>query len=83
MMNWWPFALSHHLTPFYTHYLWQPVGYSIANATSIPTLALLMWPITHHWGAIVSYNLAAIYLNALSAWTAYLLSYDNFWCMTV
>ncbi len=73
MINWWPFAISHHLNPLYTHYLWQPVGYSVANATSIPALALLMWPMTKLFGAVASYNLLAIYLNALSAWTAYLL----------
>ena len=68
MLHWWPFALSHHISPFYTTYVWYPQGYSIANATAVPFYALLFWPITTHFGAQISYNLLAIFLSAVNAW---------------
>ena len=71
MLNWWPFALSHHINPFYTNYVWYPQGYSIANATAVPFYALLFWPITTHFGAQISYNLLAIFLSAVNAWAMY------------
>ena len=45
LLAWGPFAVSHHLNPFYTTYLIAPVGANLAWV--IPAgPALLMWPIT-------------------------------------
>ena len=82
MLNWWPFSLLHGLNPLYTDYVWYPLGFSIANTTSIPLYGFALWPITVHFGAQTSYNLLAIYLSALSAWAMYGFAYfltRQFW----
>lgn len=73
MLNWWPFALTHHLNPLYTNYVWWPIGFSIANTTAVPVLALLTWPVTALCGATVSYNLLALMGPILSAWAMFFL----------
>jgi hypothetical protein len=73
-LAWWPFAITHHLNPFYTHFVWQPVGISIAWATSVPLLGLLLAPITLIAGSVVAYNLAIIMAPACSAFSFYVLA---------
>ena len=46
LLEWWPYALSHHLNPFLTDYVWAPVGFNFAWMTSIPLPALLAAPLT-------------------------------------
>lgn len=73
-LAWWPWAISHGINPLMTHVLWAPVGQNVVWCTSMPTLALLFWPITECWGPIVSYNVIALLSPALTAWSAYLLA---------
>ena len=70
---WWPWAIGHGLNPFYTHFIWAPVGQNLLWMTSVPSLALLLAPVTHFFGPIVSYNLIALLAPVLAAWTTYLL----------
>ena len=70
---WWPWAIGHGLNPFYTHFIWTPVGQNLLWIPSIPSLALLLAPVTHFFGPIVSYNLIALLSPVLGAWAAYLL----------
>lgn len=42
-------------------------------ATSVPTLALLSWPVTAWGGAVLSYNILTLLAPALLAWAGYLL----------
>ena len=28
-LNWWPWAITHGLNPFVTHYIWYPSGYNL------------------------------------------------------
>ena len=72
-LAWWPFALAHGLHPLVCRYIWAPVGVNLAWTTCIPSIALLLAPITARWGPFVSYNIAAILSPALSAWACYLL----------
>jgi len=72
-LAWWPHAILHGQNPVVTHAIWAPVGANLAWATSIPGLALLMAPITLIAGPAFSYNLLAVALPALAAWTAFLL----------
>src|SRR3984957_19614103 len=60
LLGWWPYALSHHLNPFLTDYVWAPVGFNFAWMTSIPLPALLSAPLTHWWGIVPAYNILAI-----------------------
>ena len=72
-LAWWPHAVLHWENPIYTHAIWAPVGIDLAWAPSIPGLAFLAAPITLIGGPALAYNVVAIALPALAAWTAYLL----------
>jgi len=72
-LNWWPFALSHHLNPFTTNYVWYPVGYNLAWTTSIPAVALIMTPVTLLLGANASFNILALLAPVLAAAAAFYL----------
>ena len=72
-LAWWPWAIGHGVNPLMTHALWAPVGQNLVWCTSLPTLALMFWPITVRWGPIVSYNVVALLAPVLAAWSAYLL----------
>jgi hypothetical protein len=72
-LGWWPHAVLHGLNPFVSHAVWAPAGVNLTWVTSIPGLALLFSPLTIAFGPIVAYNVAAVAMPALAAWTAYLL----------
>jgi hypothetical protein len=72
-LGWWPHAIEHGLNPFFSHYVWSPVGDNLARHATIPAAALAMWPITALFGPIVSYNVLSIGSPVLAAFTAYLL----------
>jgi hypothetical protein len=73
-LNWWPWAIAHGLNPFISYYVWYPHGFNLTWATSIPSAALLMWPLTWLAGPVVSYNVLSLVAPALSAWTGFLLA---------
>jgi hypothetical protein len=75
-LHWWPFAITHGLNPFICRYVWFPAGYNVTWATSVPVLAILMWPVTALGGPVLSYNILAVTAPALAAWTAFLLIRD-------
>ena len=72
-LAWWPHAVAHGDNPFVTRAIWFPYGLNLTWSTTIPGLALLFAPVTLLAGAIVAYDVAAVLLPALAAWTAYLL----------
>jgi hypothetical protein len=71
-MAWWPWALAHHVDPFFTKLIWQPLGVSLCWITSVPALALFGLPVTLLAGPVVTYNILIILAPLLSAWFAYL-----------
>jgi len=71
--GWWPHAILHGENPFVTHAVWAPEGVNLAWTTTVPGLALLFSPLTLAAGAVASYNVAAVLMPALAAWTAFLL----------
>jgi hypothetical protein len=73
MLGWWPHAILHWQNPIVTHAIWAPQGVNLAWTTSVPGLALFVAPVTVIAGPVVSYNLLAVALPALAAWTAFLL----------
>jgi len=73
LFAWWPHAILHGENPLYTHAVWAPAGESLSWVTSVPGLAIAMAPLTLVAGPVVSYNVAAVLLPALAAWTAFLL----------
>jgi hypothetical protein len=70
---WWPHAILHGENPFITHAVWAPDGVNLTWTTAVPGLALLFAPLTLLFGAAASYDVAAVLMPALAAWTAYLL----------
>ena len=73
-LNWWPWAIAHGLNPFVSYYVWYPHGFNLTWATSMPSAALLMWPLTWLAGAVVSYNVLSLVAPALAAWAGFLLA---------
>jgi hypothetical protein len=72
-LAWWPFAVLHHVDPFWTNLIWQPGGYAVMWGSSVPLLAFLMAPVTLTAGPVVSFNLLVLLAPVLSAFCAYLL----------
>jgi hypothetical protein len=70
-LAWYPFALAHHLDPFWTHYAWQPAGLALLWMSSVPLLAVLAAPLTIWLGPVPSYNLLVLAAPVLSAWCMY------------
>jgi hypothetical protein len=72
-LAWYPYALSHGLDPIFTKLAWTPTGYNLAWSTTVPGLAVLMWPVTRLFGPLVSYNLLTVTAPVLGAFTTFLL----------
>ena len=70
---WWPHAILHGQNPFVTHAIFAPDGLNLTWTTSIPGLAIAFSPLTLLFGPTASYNVAALLMPALAAFTAYLL----------
>ena len=74
LLEWWPYALSHHLNPFMTAYMWEPQGIkSLLWINAIPGLSLLFSPVTLVLGPIAANNVIAVISPAASSFFAYLL----------
>jgi hypothetical protein len=72
-LAWYPYALSHGLDPIFTKVAWAPTGYDLAWSTTVPALAVLMWPATRLFGPLVSYNLLTVTAPVFGAFTTFLL----------
>jgi hypothetical protein len=73
-LRWWPYALTHGLNPLYSTQIGAPGGFNLAWATTTPTVALLMWPITATVGPIAAFNLTLLLAPPASAWAAFILA---------
>jgi hypothetical protein len=70
---WWPYAVSHGLNPILSHVIFVPAGTNLSWTTTIPPASLAVWPLTATCGPVASYNLLALLLPALAAWTTFIL----------
>jgi hypothetical protein len=70
---WWVHAISHGENPLYTHSVWAPTGVDLAWVNTVPAIAVAFAPLTALVGPVASYDVAAVLLPALSAWTGFLL----------
>ena len=73
MFRWWPYAISHGISPLHTTAAWAPTGINLAWVTSVPLPAVALSPVTAVFGSFFSFNLIELAAPALAAWTAYLL----------
>lgn len=72
-LAWVPFAISHGLLPYYSHWLNAPAGANFAVAGPPVLFDLLLWPVTVWGGVVNAYNalvVLSIVLNALAAFVA-------------
>lgn len=72
-LRWWPYAIGHGLNPLHTTQVGAPAGYDLAWVTSIPPLALLVFPLTAMAGPVVSFSLLVTASIPVSAWAAFVL----------
>ena len=70
---WWAHAIGSWTNPLFTHALYAPAGLNVVWTLTVPGLALVFSPITFLFGPVASYNLAALLVPAVSAWTAFVL----------
>ena len=61
---WWPHAILHGQNPFFTHAIWEPEGFNLTWATSVPGLAIAFAPLTLLFGPVLAYNVASILMPA-------------------
>ena len=71
-MSWWPYAITHGLNPLYSTQIWAPDGSNLAWASSTPSAAVFMWPVTALFGVIVSYNVMLLTVPPVTALAAFL-----------
>ena len=72
--RWWTYAVSHWTNPLYSYQIGAPAGYNLAWATTSPTVALLMAPITATLGPLVSFNLTLLLAPPTAAWAAFVVA---------
>ena len=72
-LAWWPYALAHGLNPFITKIVWAPQGFNLTWDASIPSLALLAWPVTALAGPLAAFNVLTFLAPVTTGVAAYLL----------
>jgi hypothetical protein len=69
--RWWTYAVAHGLNPLYSYQIGAPAGYSLAWATTSPSAALLVAPVTAVFGPVLSFNLTLLLAPPASAWATF------------
>ena len=72
-LRWWPYALTHGLSPLHTAQIGAPAGYNLAWDTTVPPLALLAWPLTAAIGPIAAFSVLVAFSIPVSGWAAFVL----------
>jgi hypothetical protein len=70
---WWPHALIHRLSPFFTDVVWAPNGINLAWTTAVPLPSFAAWPLTASVGPIAAFNVVSLTSLPLDAWAAFIL----------
>ncbi len=69
----WPaYAVSHGVSPFFSHALNPPGGVNLLSSTSSPLMGVLMIPVTWALGPVAATTVALTLAPALSAWGCWL-----------
>jgi hypothetical protein len=72
-LRWWPYAISHGLDPLRTTLIGAPAGYNLAWATTIGTIAVLVFPVTAIAGPLVTFNLLVLFAIPAAGWATFVL----------
>jgi hypothetical protein len=70
--RWWAYAIAHGLNPLYSGQIGAPAGTGLSWATTTPTVAVLLAPVTAAFGPITSFNLTLVLGAPASAWAAFI-----------
>ena len=73
LLAWWPYALSHHINPFLTDYVWAPVGFNFAWMTSTPLASILATPLIKTIGVVTTLNVFTLLGAPTAAVSAFIL----------
>ena len=71
--NWWRFSLSHGINPFFTDWVWAPLGINLAWTTLVPLPSLISIPLQVTMGEPATYNTIIMLVLPLAAFSAFLL----------
>jgi hypothetical protein len=71
--NWWRFSIAHGLNPFFTDWVWAPLGINLAWTTFQPLPSLISIPLQVTVGEPATYNLIITLTIALAAFSTFLL----------
>lgn len=77
-LSWNVHALTHGLDPFFTHNLYAPEGLDLGNAISVPSVSLLVSPVTAAFGGTAGYNTALLLAIFFGGIAVYLLARELF-----
>ncbi|WP_125566745.1 hypothetical protein [Nocardioides baekrokdamisoli] len=77
-LGWNVHALAHFQNPFFTHSVFAPDGLHLATVASIPSVSILVAPVTLLIGSTAAYNTALLLGIASSAAAMYLLAREMF-----
>jgi hypothetical protein len=66
-MGWLPFALSHHLNPFVSRYMFAPQGVNLLTNTNFFLQAILLAPVTELSSPMMAFNVACIAAPVVSS----------------
>ncbi len=71
--KWWLFSISHGLNPFITDWVWAPLGINLAWTAFLPLPSLISIPLQVTVGEPGTYNIIAMLMPPLAAFSAFLL----------
>ena len=71
--NWWRFSLAHGLNPFFTDWVWAPLGINLAWTTFVPLPAWISILLQVTVGEPATYNIIVMLMLPLAASSAFLL----------
>jgi hypothetical protein len=70
--RWWAYAVAHGINPLYSYQIGAPAGNNLAWATTSPSVALLVAPLTAAFGPALSFNLTLLLAPPASAWATFI-----------
>jgi hypothetical protein len=71
-LRWTPFAAGRQISPFWSDWLNHPGGVNLMWNTWVPLPGVVLAPLTHAFGPVLSLNVLLTLAYGLSAWSAYL-----------
>jgi hypothetical protein len=70
-LEWWPYAIGHHVNLFLSNVVWAPVGFNVTSMKSMPLVAFAAYPLSRSFGLVATYNVLALLAVATAALCAF------------